>query len=182
MAGDARDARIRLTFSYGKESWIEDGTTDWFWPAAEAAGVPIMIHPPNFIPAVAKIAERHPRLKIIVDHFGLSREIVRERKVAEAIERTVSLARYPNVHVKTSSAATYSQEAYPFRDMDPHIRKVVDAFGARRCFWGCDLSISFDKCAYRQRVTHFTEELDFLSDADKKLIMGDAILACLGWA
>ena len=172
---------IRLTFSYGKEAWVEDGTADWFWPAAEAAGVPIMIHPPNFIPALAKIAERHPRLKIIVDHFGLSREIVRERKVAEAIARTASLARYPNVYVKTSSAVTYSQDPYPFRDMYPHIRTIVEAFGPRRCFWGCDLSIAFGKAPYRRHLTHFTEELDFLSEADKKLIMGGAILECLRW-
>ena len=172
---------IRVTFSYGKESWISDGTADWFWPAAEAAGVPLMIHPPNFIPALAKIAEKHPRLKLIVDHFGISREIAHERKIPEAIERTVSLARYPNVYVKTSSAPTYSHESYPFRDMYPHIRRVVEAFGPQRCFWGCDLSISYDKCSYRQRVTHFTEELDFLNEADKKLIMGEAILECLGW-
>jgi predicted TIM-barrel fold metal-dependent hydrolase len=172
---------IRVTFSYGKESWIDDGTVDWFWPAAEAAGVPIMIHPPNFIPSVARIAERHPGLKLIIDHFGLSREIARERKHAAAIARTASLARFPNVYVKTSSAVTYSHEPYPFRDMDPHIRTIVEAFGARRCFWGCDLSIAFGKCPYRQHVTHFTQELDFLSAADKKLIMGEAILECLGW-
>jgi hypothetical protein len=30
-------------------------------------------------------------------------------------------------------------------------------------------------------VTHFTEELDFLSDADRRCIMGDGLLAFLGW-
>jgi hypothetical protein len=30
-------------------------------------------------------------------------------------------------------------------------------------------------------VTHFTEELDFPSEADKKLLMGEAIFACLRW-
>jgi hypothetical protein len=38
----------------------------------------------------------------------------------------------------------------------------------------------FDKATYRQRITHFTEELPFLSEADKDLIMGRAILARLG--
>jgi hypothetical protein len=31
-------------------------------------------------------------------------------------------------------------------------------------------------------VTHFTEELDFLSEEDKDWIMGRSILARLGWA
>jgi hypothetical protein len=34
---------------------------------------------------------------------------------------------------------------------------------------------------YRQRITHFTEELDFLSDDDTDWILGRAILARLGW-
>ena len=172
---------IRITFSYGKESWLRDGTTDWFWAAAEQAGVPVMVHPPNFIPEIAKIAERHPRLKLIIDHFGLSRQMARDNVVPEAMLATATLARYPNVYVKTSSTATYSNAPYPFRDLNPYIRKVVEAFGPRRCFWGVDLSICYDKIPYRQHITHFTEELDFLSDEDKRLIMGESILDCLGW-
>src|SRR6266568_2239510 len=62
------------------------------------------------------------------------------------------------------------------------VRWVFDAFGPRRCFWGTDMTNSFTKASYRQRVTHFTEELDFLSEEDKDWIMGRAILTRLGWA
>ena len=44
-----------------------------------------------------------------------------------------------------------------------------------------DLTNSFAKATYRQRVTHFTETLDFLSEEDKDWVMGKAILATLGW-
>lgn len=37
------------------------------------------------------------------------------------------------------------------------------------------------KATYRQRITQFTEELDFLSEADKDWVMGRALLARLGW-
>jgi hypothetical protein len=33
-----------------------------------------------------------------------------------------------------------------------------------------------------QRVTHFTEELSFLSESDKDWVMGRAILTRLKWA
>jgi len=36
--------------------------------------------------------------------------------------------------------------------------------------------------SYRQRVTHFTEELDFLSEDDKDWIMGKSIVERLRWA
>jgi hypothetical protein len=43
------------------------------------------------------------------------------------------------------------------------------------------LTNSFARVTYRPRVTHFTEELPFLSESDKDWIMGRAILARLRW-
>ena len=114
--------------------------------------------------------------------MGLSIAIAQANKRAEAIDASVSLAKYPNVSIKLSSAPTYSDEAYPYRDMLPHIKRCVDSFGPRRCFWGTDITNSFPKATLRQRITHFTEELPFLSEEDKDWVMGRAILTRLGWA
>lgn len=126
---------VRLTFSNGKEAWLDDGTADWFWPVAQDIGLPVMMLPQNWTPKIAHIAADHPRLRLIIDHMGLTTRIVREGKTAEAIERTAALAKYPNVFVKVTNAISHSELGYPFRDMHPHIRRVVEAFGARRCFW-----------------------------------------------
>jgi Amidohydrolase len=83
----------------------------------------------------ARIAGRHPRLNLIIDHMGLTTEIAKNRMIATAIDQSVGLAKYPNVSVKLSSAPTYS-EPYPYRDMTIHIRRLVDAYGPRRCHWG----------------------------------------------
>ena len=79
--------------------------------------------------------------------------------------------------VKLSAAPAYSYEAYPFRDMTPFIKSLYNAFGPQRCHWGTDMTNSFSKATYRQRIAHFTEELPFLSEADKDWVMGKAILA-----
>src|SRR5437660_4917212 len=70
-------------------------------------------------------------------------------------------------------------EAYPFADVHPHIRRVYDAFGPRRMFWGTD----WTRLPYpwRQAVTLFTEEIPWLSSSDKEWIMGRAICEWLGW-
>ena len=172
---------IRLAFTPETAKWLTDGTADWFWPAAEKAGIPVMFlggGMPNF----ARIAERHPQLQLIIDHMGLSIAIAQANKRAEAIDASVALAKYPNVSIKLSSAPTYSAEAYPYRDMLPHIKRCFDSFGPQRCFWGTDITNSFPKATYRQRITHFTEELPFLSEDDKDWVMGRAILTRLGWA
>jgi predicted TIM-barrel fold metal-dependent hydrolase len=172
---------IRMTFNGDEAAWLTDGTADWFWPAAEQAGIPVMFFGGKMAD-YARIAERHPGLALIIDHMGLSLDIAKAGKRDEAIDQTVALARFANVSVKLSSAPAYSFEPYPYRDMAPFIRRCFDAFGPRRSFWGTDMTNSFGKATYRQRVTHFTETLDFLSEDDKDWIMGHAIMARLGWA
>jgi L-fuconolactonase len=93
---------------------------------------------------------------------------------------SLALAKYPNVSVKLSAAPVFSSEPYPFRDLTDTIRRLFEAYGPRRCYWGSDVTSAFHKGTYRQRVIHFTEELDFLSEEDKDWVMGRAILARLG--
>jgi predicted TIM-barrel fold metal-dependent hydrolase len=172
---------IRVTFLGAHAPSLTDGTADWLWPAAEKARLPVMFLAGTRNAEFARIAERHPALTLIIDHMGLSNEVAKAGKIPEAIEQSLALAKYPNVSVKLSAAPAYSSEPYPFRDMAVHIRRLFDAYGPRRCHWGTDMTNSFAKATYRERVTHFTEHLDFLSEEDKDWVMGRAILARLGW-
>ncbi len=173
---------VRLNFLNEAGKWLTDGTADWFWPAAEKAGLPVMFLTTGQTSLFARIAERHPQLTLIIDHMGVSSETVRRNMVPATIAESAALAKYPNVSVKLSSAPLMSSEPYPFRDVTPHIRRLFDAYGPERCYWGTDVTNSYAKASYRQRVTHFTEELNFLSEADKDLIMGRAIVARLRWS
>jgi predicted TIM-barrel fold metal-dependent hydrolase len=95
-----------------------------------------MFFAPDNIPKFAPIAERHPRLPLIIDHMSLTLEIAQERRIGPAIDDVVSLAKYPNVSVKLSSAPNFSLEGYPWRDMNDHLKRCFDAYGPRRCYWG----------------------------------------------
>ena len=68
---------------------------------------------------------------------------------------------------------------YPYRDMTPqHPAACFDAFGPQRCYWGTDMTNSFAKATYRQRVTHFTETLPISSsEDDKDWVMGRALIS-----
>jgi predicted TIM-barrel fold metal-dependent hydrolase len=173
---------VRLTFLGPAGAWLTDGTADWFWPAAEKAGLPVMFLTVGRSAELARVAERHPQLTLIADHMGVGGDVVKEGKVADAVGQTASLAKYPNVSVKLSAAPNYSTEPYPFRDFLPHIKRLFDAYGPQRCCWGTDMTNGFNKATYKQRITHFTEELPFLSEQDKDWIMGRAILQRLNWA
>ena len=120
-----------------------------------------------------QIAQRHRGLKLIIDHFG------RPDKTWSNLPDLVAAAKHPNVALKATGAPSYSGEAYPYRDIHGNIRKLYDAFGPERLFWGTDITRM--PCSWKQCVTMFTEELPWLSAKDKDLIMGRALCNWLGW-
>jgi predicted TIM-barrel fold metal-dependent hydrolase len=175
---------VRHTFNGAQTNWLTDGTADWFWPAAAKAGIPVMTPTSGRGRDFLRVVERNPELIFIIDHMGLSDDIAKAGKLPEAVGDTVAFAKHPNVHVKMSSVPHKSSQPYPFPDVTDHLKRVFDAFGPRRCFWGTDLTAGLEKFpyTYKQRVTHFTETLAFLSEEDKDWVMGRAIMTRLGWA
>src|SRR6266536_1824364 len=91
----------------------------------------------------------------------------------------LALAKYPNVAIKATGEPSYSSEAYPYRNIHGHLRRIYDAFGPERMFWGTDITRM--PCSWRQCVTLFAEELPWLPARDKELIMGRAVCAWLDW-
>jgi predicted TIM-barrel fold metal-dependent hydrolase len=171
---------IRVSFQKAhNERWLTDGTTDWFWPAAERHGIPLMVFAPGRDTEIRAIATAHPKLKIVFDHMGLARE--QDTEAAAAIERLCALADCPNVHVKVSSVPLYSTEPYPYRNLHGALKRLIGAFGPKRSFWGTDITRIWSRATYRQCVTLFTEELPFLSADDLDWVMGRGIARCLDW-
>ena len=172
---------VRLTFHRDNaRPWLTDGTADWFWPEATKLGMAVMVHAPERLPQIAAIAQRFPDLRIIIDHMGFARETMDAEAIAGA-QRMASLASQPNVSVKVSAAPCYSSEAYPYKNLHEPIRRVIEAFGPERSFWGSDFSRLPDTCSYRQSVTMFTEELDFLKGQDLEMVMGKSLSKFFGW-
>jgi predicted TIM-barrel fold metal-dependent hydrolase len=172
---------VRLTFHRDVDRpWLTDGSADWFWPEAERHGIPVMVHAPERLAEIGAIAERHPGLTLIVDHMGFARATMDER-TGPAAARMVALARHPNVCVKVSALPAFSTEPYPFKNLREPLRRVIEAFGPHRAFWASDITRIPKICSYRQVVTHFTEELDFLSADDLVWIMGRGLAECLRW-
>ena len=130
---------------------------------------------------IGRIAERYPALRVTIDHLG-GRGGLTTLKDAAAMThmpQLLALAKFPNVAVKATGAPGYSAEAYPFPTMQMYLRQIHDAFGPHRVFWGTDITKM--PCSWRQCVTMFTEELPWLSDQDKRLVMGEALCAWWGW-
>ncbi len=172
---------LGMRFTFHNEHYrhfLTDGTADWLWPAAEQARIPLMVLMPSALDHLDRIAARHPGLKLVIDHVGLDRRGKGER-VWEDLPAVCALARHPNIAVKASGMPSLSREPYPFRDLHPHIRALVDAFGPARTFWGTDLTRM--PCSYYECIALFTQHLPWLTGRDLELVMGRAICDWLDW-
>ena len=146
--------------------------------AAERAGLPAMVSIPGLLPELGRIAERHPGMRFVIDHLALVRDAKDEAAFAD-IAQLLALAKFPNVAAKASALPRYSSEPYPYRRLHPFLKRVFDAFGPHRFFWGTDMTGI--PCTYRQAVTLFTEELPWLRGDDLGWVMGRALCEWLGW-
>jgi predicted TIM-barrel fold metal-dependent hydrolase len=161
-----------------QQKWLYDGSLDWLWPAAEKEGLPLAMMGGLFLKKFGEIAERHPKLKMIVDHCGLNRH-GRDAEAFIHLDDLVRLAKLPNVAVKATGAPHYSTEAYPFRNIQDGLHRIYDAFGPKRFFWGTDITRM--PCSYRQCVTFFTEELPWLKGRELEDVMGRGLCEWIGW-
>jgi len=158
---------------------LVEGRIDWLWAEAEKRQIRMMIlvtH--DQVQYIDRIAERFPGLKIIIDHLGLISGTKDEAAFAE-FDKLLAIAKRPNVAVKASGTCGYTSDSYPYRWLHPYLRRVYEAFGPRRMFWGTDFTRL--PCTYRQAVTQFTEEIPWLKGDDLEWVMGKGICDWLGW-
>ena len=159
-----------------------DGRFDWVWGELEKHGIPAMVlfhH--EYLHLLDGIAERYPGLNLVLDHLGLkSTKGHPEATNFATLDKVLALAKRPNIAAKVSALPCYADDkTWPFRSLHEPIRRVFDAFGPRRTFWGSDVSRL--PCSYRESVTMFTEQMPWLRGSDLEGVMGQGLCDWIGW-
>jgi predicted TIM-barrel fold metal-dependent hydrolase len=173
---------LRYTFlADPARGWLRDGTLDWLWAEAEKAQVPIAMLATDTLREIGRVAERHPGLRLTIDHLGGrgGTSALKDAAAMTHIPELLALAKFPNVAVKATGVPHYASEPYPYPALHTYLRQVFDAFGPHRMFWGTDITKM--PCSWRQCVTMFTEEQPWLRGRDLDLVMGEALCAWWGW-
>ncbi|HEU5318884.1 MAG TPA: amidohydrolase family protein [Chloroflexota bacterium] len=151
--------------------WVDAKENEALWDAANQTGAIMQFHMwPKHATALARMIERHPDVRVIVDHIG--KPDVTEPAPYPSFDPVLKLADYTNVYAKIGDYQIASKQQYPWRDTWPFVRLLADRFGARRMMWGTGYPRTARLVPLEQALRFIQEDLP-LSDDERRQILWD---------
>jgi predicted TIM-barrel fold metal-dependent hydrolase len=151
--------------------WLEPPGYAAMFAAAAGTGQALscLINPEAFA-EVDRMCGRFPGTTLIIDHLG---RIGSDGTIRDAeVDALCALARHPKVMVKVGAFYALGKKTPPYLDLAPLIRRVVQAFGARRCMWESDCPFQVVAHAYTDSLALVRDRLDFLGHDDRAWLLG----------
>jgi predicted TIM-barrel fold metal-dependent hydrolase len=166
---------FRIQPQYGKQppaKWLEPaGYAAMFGTAARTGqALSCLIDPAGF-PEVDRMCRRFPDTKVIIDHLGRIGAGPDGAIRDDDVQALCGLAGHRNVSVKVGAFYALGKKTPPYLDLAPLIRRVVQAFGARRCMWESDCPFQVVAHRYEQSLALVRDHLDFLSKDDRDWLL-----------
>ncbi|MFJ3056795.1 amidohydrolase family protein [Herbaspirillum sp. NPDC087042] len=163
---------VRISpFEDARFDWIRGPLMPPLWQRCQALKVPMTVLTDHSrLQDVMRLVEKFPDLTVVIDHMADIRPDHPEQLAA-----LLAFARYPKVFVKISHMWSISDQPYPYRDSQDQVKRLLDAFGARRLMWGTDHPVSLPNLPYEKSVALFRDQLSFLSEADRQQILGKTV-------
>jgi L-fuconolactonase len=159
----------------GIRAMVEGRDPAWFDdPAVDVGCAALSTHSlafdalvrPHHLPALDRLAERHPRLRIVVDHAAkpsIGNDVVGWRTAL------LPLAARANVVCKLSGLMTELADGQPSAAITSYIRIILDLFGPDRVLWGSDWPVLTARASYRE---WFTLAWAAVPDAHRQAVFG----------
>ena len=193
---------LRFVISAWPESIakFESGAWERALTACEEQRLPIFVFSSGRLDLVEQLIDAHPGLPVVVDHLGLQQPPLEDLDPDRWTELPLllQLAERPNAYVKMCGAPSLSPDPFPFRDVWPHVRAIVDAFGAERMMWASDISRFRGRVGWHMRLTPeqvdyvgqhtygesvgLYRDTDLLSDEEREWVLGRSVRTLLGWS
>jgi L-fuconolactonase len=157
---------------------FEGGGHDSLLKTARAHGLPVFVTCPGRVPHLAQYVQRFPDVQFVIDHCGAAFDAPPGQA---GIDDALAMASYSNVAYKWAHAASFlSTEPYPFRDLEPKLRRAVDAFGPQRVMWASDYTMTRHRATWAETLFSIRDSTA-LSEDEKAWILGGTARHILKW-
>jgi predicted TIM-barrel fold metal-dependent hydrolase len=172
--------RLHPLYYPDEPCWIDSPAHGAFWNAAAETGAILQFHlwPRHAVP-LARMIERHPTVRVIVDHLG--KPDVTEPPPYPSFQPVLDLARFPLVCIKIGDYQIASRETFPWRDTIPFVAALKEAFGPGRMLWGTGYPRTARLVPLEQALRYVRQELPCLGPSDLEQILGETPRTLFGF-
>ncbi|MFK8018796.1 MAG: amidohydrolase [Pseudomonadales bacterium] len=161
-----------LNLDLDKVAWLSSTESLAVWELANDLGLIVDIEAPMIdqgmlIPLIEGMADRFPKLRIVLDHLFLPRVTDQDFGIGANYE---GLAARDNIYVKWTSL---NMDVIHVNDVAPEdvLRRAVDFFGADKVMWGSDIGTSSG--TYKEMVDRAYDSTRHLTDEEKRKVLHD---------
>ncbi len=124
---------------------------------------------PDALPELDRMCRKFPETPVIIDH--LCRIGANGTIDDKDVDSLCAMAQHKKVMVKVGAFYALGKKEPPYTDLAPMIRKVVKAFGVRRCMWESDCPFQVVSHKYEDSIDLVRKRLDFLTDDDRDWLL-----------
>ena len=174
--------RIEPMARNGELEPFKEGRYAEYFAAAQKCSLPVFVRLSGQTELLIPYLQRFPDLQIIMDHCGTENPPPSswDDRVTQ-FESVVGMARFPNLAMKWSKAPTrISMEAYPFADLNPLLRKAIDAFGPQRLMWASDATESKGRHSWADAYFYLLHS-QAIDATERQWLLGRSVRNILRW-
>lgn len=164
------------------------GSYDAMFAAAAEHEVPVFVYVSGGLDGFLPYVERNPDTRFVIDHLGVGFPVSGDGAARRAaFEPVLRFADHGNVYLKWCHVEWLSEQASPFSDAWPHLRRAVNEFGADRVLWASDYTVACRDdlfTAYPPSwggLLDHVSRADVLTEAEKAWVLGGTVSKLLGW-
>lgn len=135
-----------------EDDWINNPALDPAMAALIAHDLRFdaLVHP-RHLPYLLRFAERHPALRIVIDHAA--KPFIARAELDPWRDDMAALAALPNVYCKLSGLVTEAKADWTPVDLAPYVQHVIESFGSERVMWGSDWPVLLLAATYDSWIT-----------------------------
>ncbi len=127
-----------------------------------------LLGPPS-LPSLSRMCARHLKTPVLIDHLA---RIGADGEKREAhVHALCGLAHFPEVRVKVSAFYALGKKRPPHDDLEPLIRRVHTAFGARRLMWASDCPFAVQNERYRDSLSLVRDGCSWLKPDEREALL-----------
>jgi predicted TIM-barrel fold metal-dependent hydrolase len=173
---------------------VDDPRCDPLWKEVVRLGIPVYLNTgikPKQVPRaeylediqrMENVLKKYPEMNALDAHIGFHIRHPRDPEYVDNPREFFSLLKLGNFFLEVGYVLAYENWAvwgrefeYPYPRHEQIIKTVYENFGAGVLVWGSDMPWAQRTCPYRQNLDLVRLHTDYMTDEERKLIMGGTL-------